>query len=221
MKKLLILSLTLILLAPAVQGRKKQPKAGKVTDNVFHDDKYGFDLILHQDWKAKVGKDKDHLRLRLIQRKYDVPSDYINAPDYTKIPTLTVYVDTSSFGAHVFLDSLINEEFKSDQKKDILKEFEILNERELIPKRRSRIEIGGESALIWKAQAKYTKEVAESASSSTYKWVKRSYGGAIAVLKHGDYIVLFHVITEWEFFEPVLVEVMPMIQSIAFPEDEE
>lgn len=220
MKRLLILGLTLALLAPATHARKKQAKAGKVIDNVFTDSKYGFKMTVHENWKSKVGKAKSNVRLRLTQRKYGIPSDYIKAPDYTKIPMVVVYVDTTSLGVHAFIDSLTNVDYKSKQKKAILKEFDILNEVELIPKRRSRIEIAGKSALIWKGQARYTKEVSESASSATGKWVKSEYGGAIAAVKVGKNIILIHVMTEWGYFDPVMYEVLPMITGLTFQEDE-
>ena len=221
MKKLLILGMALILLAPTIEARKKQKKAGTITDKVYHDDKYGIDLTLHENWKVKVGKEKDNVRLRLTQRKYEIPSDYIDAPDYTKVPSVTMYIDTTSFGVHVFIDSLISEVYKSNQKKAILKEFDFLNERDVVPKRRSRLEIAGESALIWKGEAKYTKEVSESATSSMGKFVKRSYGGAIVAVKMGENILLFHVMTEWEYFEPVMQEVLPMITSLVILEEDE
>jgi hypothetical protein len=220
MKRLLILGLTLALLAPATQARKKQGKAGKITDNVFLDSKYGFSITVHENWKAKPGKAKKNVRLRLTQRKYGIPSDYTRSPDYTKIPMLVVYVDTTSLGVHAFIDSLTNVDYRSKQKKAILKEFDFLGEPELIPKRRSRIEIDGNSGLIWKGQAKYTKEIQESASSIGGKRVKSSYGGAIAAVKIGKNIILIHLMTEWGYFDQVMLEVLPMISGMTFEEDE-
>ena len=220
MKKFLVFGTILLLLATAVDARKKQKKAGVITDSVFQDSQYGFELTMHDNWKVKIGKAKDKVRLRLTQRNPGIPAEYINAKDYTTIPQFVVYVDTSSFGPHVFIDSLTNQDFKSKQKKEMFKEFEILSESELIPKRRSRLEIAGESALLWRGQAKYTKEVQTSASSTSGKWVKSSYGGAIAAVKMGDHIILFYVMTEWEFLEPVLHEVMQVVKSLTFPEED-
>jgi hypothetical protein len=207
--------------APAVGARKKQKKAGTIADNVYHDDKYGFDLTVHENWKVKINKDKNKARLLLTQRNFTIPSDYIDAPDYTHTPQLVLYVDTTTFGVHTFIDSLTSDNYSSKQKKEILKEFEFLNERDLIPKRRSRMEIAGESGVLWKAQAKYMKEVQRSASSASGKRVRREYGGAIAAVRLGENIVLFHLMTEWEYLEPVLVEVLPMIKSLAVPQEDE
>ena len=221
MKRLLILCLMLMMCAPVVNARKKAKKAGTITDNVYHDDTYGFDITLHENWKVKISKDKKKVRLLLTQKNYAIPSDYTEAPDYTYTPQVVMYVDTSTFGVHAFIDSLTAENYRSKQKNEILKEFEFLNEPDRVPKRRSRMEIGGESGVLWKAQANYMKEISESASSASGRRVRRQYGGAIAAVKVGDNIVLFHVMTEWEFFEPVLAEVLPMIQSLVVPQDDD
>ncbi|MCK4462358.1 MAG: hypothetical protein KAW46_11180, partial [candidate division Zixibacteria bacterium] len=128
MKRLLVILLALLVMIPAVSARRKKAKAGKVTDNVFVDVKYGFQIDLPDDWKYKVGYDKSHFRLFLIQKNYEVPPDYQDAPDYTQVPRIVIWVDTTTLGAAAFIDSLVSQTYRSDQKKDILKEFELLNE---------------------------------------------------------------------------------------------
>lgn len=221
MKRFAIICMALLMFAPAVDARKKQKKTGTITDNVFHDDTYGFDFTVSDNWKAKVSKLKDNVRLTLTQRNYAIPSDYIDSPDYTYIPQVVIYVDTSTLGVHAFIDSLTTHAYQSKQKKNILKEFEFLAEPDRIPKRRSRMEIAGESAVVWKAEANYMKEIQTSASSASGRRVNRKFGGAIVAVKLDSNIVLFHVMTELEFFEPVLREVLPMIKSMAVPEEDE
>ena len=221
MKKLLLLVLALLLMVPTADARRKGKKAGEITGKVFRDNVYGFELTLHDNWKAKIGKDGENVRLYLTARNYGVPSDYQVDPNYTKVPDLVVFVDTSSLSAHTFIDSLTSPNFKSGQKSEILKDFAILNEPELIPMQRSRMEIGGESALLWKAQAKYKKEVQDGANSMSGKIFYRSYGAAIAAVKIDNYIVLFHVMSEWEFFDAVLKEAQPMIESLKILKEED
>ena len=221
MKKLLLLILALLLTVPTADARRKSKKAGGITDNVFRDNVYDFELTIHDNWKAKIGKEKASVRLYLTAKNYGIPSDYMDAKDYTKVPELVVFVDTSSLSAHTFIDSLTSRDFKSGQKSDILKDFAILNEPELIPMQRSRMEIGGESALLWKAQAKYKKEVSTSVTSTSGKLVNRSFGGAIAAVKIDKYIVLFQVMSEWEFFDAVLEEAQPMIESLNILKEED
>jgi hypothetical protein len=219
MKKLVILILAGLMLAPMADARRKKPKAGKLDGNVYTDNQYGFQLTVHENWKARVNKDDDRVRLTITKKNYAIPTDFMNAPDYTKIPRIVVYVDTSSLGAHALVDSLTSETFSSDQKKEIVKEFEIFQRSDVydgpvVPKGRSRLEVDGESGLMWKGQVKYKQVVSTSASSVGGKLVRSSYGGAIGAVKHGDNIYLFHVMCEWEYVATILAEVEMTIRSL-------
>lgn len=221
MKRLIIIGLALLIAAPSIDARRKSAKSGTLENGVFTDAEYGFQLTVPDSWKAKLGKEKDDVRLLLTKRNYDIPADYIDVPDYTQIPMVTVYVDTTTLGEHAFLDSLLSPDFNSDQKKGILKEFSILNERDLVPKKRSRLEIGGEAGLLWTAEAKYMKEIQTSMGSASGMRVRRSYGGAVAAVKKDNMIVLFHVMTEYEYFDPIMAEVSQIIQSLKFTGEDE
>ncbi len=219
MKKLVILILVGLMMAPMAEARRKKPKAGVLDGNVYTDKNYGFQLTVHENWKARVNKQDDRVRLTITKKNYAIPNDFMNAPDYTKIPRISVYVDTCSLGAHAFIDSLTSESFKSDQKKDIIKEFEIFQHSEVydgpvVPKGRSRLEVDGESGLMWKGQVKYKQIVATSASSVGGKLVRSSYGSAIGAVKHGDNIYLFHVMCEWQYVATILAEVEMTIRSL-------
>jgi hypothetical protein len=220
MKRLIILGIALLVAVPTVDARRKVAKAGTIENNLFTDADNGIELTIHENWKAKLGKDKDRIRLLLTKRTYDIPSDYIDAPDYTQVPMLTVYLDTTTLGAYAFIDSLMSESFRSKQKDEIARDFPILNERDIVPKKRSRFEVDGEAGLVWSAQAKYMKEIQSSMGSSSGTRVRRSYGGAIAAVKKGDKIILFHVMTEYEFFDPIMAEVMEIIQSLKFADED-
>jgi hypothetical protein len=200
--------------APVAEARRKEKKGGEIVGNQYKDVEYGLELTLGENWKPKVGKAGEEVRLTLVQRDYAIPPDYTNVPDYAQIPLVIVYVDTTTLGTHAFIDSLISPTYKSNQKNAIQKEFEILNEQDLIPLQRSRLDLAGESALMWKARANYKKDIQISTSSSTYKKVSRSFGGAIAAVKIEQNIILFYIISEWEYFDPVLTEVLPMIESL-------
>jgi len=221
MKRILIIILAMLLAVPVAEARRKTKKAGDIEGDQYQDNIYNFRIKIHENWKPKVGKEDDKVRLVLTQRNYGIPQDYINVKDYTKTPQVIVYVDTSSLGATVFIDSLASTSFKSGQKGDIIKEFEILSEPDLIPMQRSHLEIAGQPGLMWKLQAKYMKEIQMSASSTSGTRVRRSYGGAVAAVRIGPNIVLFYTMAEWEFFESVLTEVVPMVESCTVPEEEE
>jgi len=220
MKRLLLFALVLLLAVPAVEAGRKRKKAGKLDDSVFTDEKYEFSLTVHENWKARIRKDKDSYRLVLTQKNYGIPPDYQRVPDYTRVPRLAIFADTSTAGVYPFLDSLLSDSYKSDQKKSVVKECEILFESELVPMGRKRAEIGGSSAVIWQGKSKYMKEIQETAGSVAGKRVYGAYGGAIIVTKKENVIVLFHVMCEWQFYESVMSEVMSIVTSLKWPGDE-
>lgn len=218
MKRFALLVLLAMLAVPTAEAGRKSKKAGKLKDAVFIDERYGFELTVHENWKAKVQKDDDDFRLVLTQKSYGIPPDYQRVPDYTKVPKLIVYASKSEMGPFPFLDSLMSESYESSRKKDILREFEFLQESDIVPMGRRRAEVGGESGVLWKGKSKYVKDIQESAGSVSGKRVYGAYGGAIIVTRKDETIVLFHVMAEWQFFESVMSEVMTMIASFEWSE---
>ena len=129
----------------------------------------------------------------------------------------------------VFIDSLVSSTFNSGQKKDILKEFEILSshiggsgftQEELVPRNKSVVELDGQRGELWTGQIKYRNEVAVSASSLGGKRVYGAYGGAIVAVKNGNTIVLFHVMSEWNYFENELRDAMTVIKSLTWQKEQ-
>ena len=225
MKKMIYNSIVIVLLglmiAPAVDAGRKVKKTGKVVDGVFTDAKYSFTIKMDSEWKNKMNKAEKQIRLIMTQKDFQVPPDYINTPAYTKEPRIVLYADTTSMGIGPFIDSLVSDSYESDQKKEILKEFEILYEPKLTPRGKKRLSIAGQKGYIWKARANYTNEVATSASSIGGKRVYGSYGGAIIGVKKDDLVILFHVICEFQYFEAIYNRTVQFANSIEWAETED
>ena len=226
MRKIFIGAMLLLLMAPMLEARRKRDKAGRISDGVYQDKEYAFSLEMDEAWKVNIMKNEEQLRLVFVEKNYQVPNDYTETPDFTKVPRLAVYVDTTSMSVYAFIDSLLSETFESDQKNDIRKEFEILTlsespeVKDIIPRGVNRTEISGEKAMIWSAQAKYVKEVPVSASSSAAKRVYGEYGASIVGIKRGDRIYLFHLICEWPYFEEIQADILGIINTIGWTDTE-
>ncbi len=228
MRRLLIVALVLVTAVPALQARRVKEKAGSLKKGVYVDKKFGFDLTLNDAWKVKVEDNDNNYRLILTKVNYDIPPDYMDTPDYTKIPRLVVYADTSSLTPEVFIDSLVSESFSSKQKNEIVREFEILSrhiggsgftQEDLVPRNKSLVELDGHRGELWTGQIKYKNDVAVSASSLGGKRVNGAYGGAIVAVKDGKNIILFHIMTEWNYFEHELKDAMTVIKSLKWQSD--
>lgn len=214
MKRLISLLLVILAVVPVAEAARKKAAAGNIQDGVFKDSKFGFELKLLDTWKPIVGKDEDNVRLAVVERKPGIPARYANAVDYTVIPRIAVFVDTSSLGATALLDSVLSPTFKSKQKKDIAKEFEFLSQSDIIPRNKKFVQIDGEAAVVWEGAVKYTKDIAASASSSAGVRVSGGYNGVIVATKHDKTVVLFHMMCESDFFDDVFRQSMEMINSL-------
>lgn len=224
MKKFIVICLLFTLAAPCIYARKPKKKAGEVKEQVYSDKTYNFEIEFLKNWKYRISKLKENFRVTLTQKNYEVPPDYLDAPDYTQVPRLVIYADTSTMAPLPFLDSLLSDSYSSDQKKEMLKEFEILHDYtdgrdEVVPRSRKPITVNDNKGVLWTAQGKYVKEVSLSSSSNATdadynKRVYGAYGGAIAAVRKDDQIVVFHLICEWTYFPTVFEEVMSMVNSL-------
>lgn len=221
-----LISICLALLVTTAWARGKREKAGEIANNVYTDNAYDFSVTLPETWKAKVYVDKDPVRLSLTQINFEVPNDYINTPEHTKTPKIVVFADTTSLSEMDFIDSLVSPNFQSPQKKEMMKEFEILvsgpfgdaKVEQVSPRRRSPITLGEQQGVIWSGQAKYTKEISVSASSIGGKRVNAAYGGSILAFKNGKNIVVFHMICEWLYFPSIDKDLQGIASTLTWKE---
>ena len=225
MKKLILACLIVALAAPGLQARKKKDQAGKVQDKVFTDNKYNFSISINEGWKYKIQPDKNNFRLVLTQKNYEIPADYMDAQDYTKIPRIIFYADTTSMSAMVFLDSLLNDTYSSRQKKEILKEFEILNDQAIedgatrqktITKKRTTLPVGGQAGAIWQGQSDYRKPIPHPSDVNKGMMVSAAYGGGIVVARNDNIVVLCHVICELDYFGDIMKEMVEIVTSLTW-----
>ncbi len=217
MKRLLIMLLAFLLFVNVADARRKKEVAGTITDGVYQDNRFGFKFKVHPNWQTRLKKDEDNFRLVLTQKNYGIPPDYQSAPDYTYIPRMIIFADTSSMSPNDMLDSLRSNTFKSKQKKEMLSEFELLNQQDIIPKDKKMPQIAGESGIVWEGEAKYTKEVQSSQSSNAGMRVYGAYSGNIIIVKSdAGHMLVIHLMCERNFHDAVYAEVAEMLGSLTF-----
>ncbi len=226
MKKLMIINLMLAVGISTVYAGRQKDLAGTVENNVYKDKKYNFTLNVNNDWKPNLQKNEDNFRLLLTQRNYEIPTAYINAPDYTQIPRIVLWTDTTSLHPFAFLDSLLSNTWRSSQKKELLKELEILStvpasgtqREQAVPRARKPVELGGQQGVIWQAKSKYVKEITSVGADAGTR-INGAYGGVIVAVKKDNRIYVFHLMTEWDFFEGVVQQALKIISTLSFAEN--
>ncbi|MDZ4722430.1 MAG: hypothetical protein SGI97_00740 [candidate division Zixibacteria bacterium] len=216
MKQMLFAALVLAIACSSAEAGRKKEKAGDLEGRIYQDNSYDFSLTVNENWRSKIGAEKSNFRLILTQTNHNIPPDYLETPDYAQVPRLAIFADTTTLSASAFLDSLLSRSFASKQKSEILKEFDILSEPDVVPKGKKPMTLAGQTAMRWDGQAKYMKEVSLSASSVGGKRINSSYGGSIVAVKKDNTVILFHLICEWPSYEQVSGEAMSIINSLAW-----
>ena len=223
MKKWLITALALTFLIPSLDARRPKPRAGDVDDNVYTDKTYNFKLTVPEDWKSTVKLEEENFRLMLVKKNYGTPAYYASAPENTYVPRLSVYVGEAPMGPFEYIDSLLSHSYDTDQKDELMREFEIMNEQlvgsgterlDISPRSRRAIEINGMLGSLWTAQVNYFRTITLSASAQAARRVPGTWGGAVLAIKNGDKMLLMHMMCEWNFFEANLESFMQVIQSL-------
>jgi hypothetical protein len=218
MKRLLIALLMMTLVFSVAEGRKKGDKSGEVAGNTYIDGTYPFKLTFNDAWKYTMKKGEDKIRLILTQKKYDIPPAYTHAPNYTTVPKITVMVDTTSLSLDMFVDSLLSNAYKSDQKKAITSEFPILFGDYQVRKR-FKLPAGASEGIQVLAQLQYTISVQGSGSGSDRgEIVTDFYGGSIFFAKKDNNIYMLHFIGEWRYFDSLQKDFAEVIKGFEFTE---
>jgi len=115
----------------ARRGKKKKKKArtGVFEKGKYTDKTYGFSVDIVEGWKVKVSNEGKRLRFIAQKKNYATPRWLRGGELLTIIPTLKVYVDTTSMTGRQFADSLSSKSYQSEQKEAIRDEFRIYQKR--------------------------------------------------------------------------------------------
>jgi hypothetical protein len=220
MKRFLVISLVVLMFIPAVFAARKKEMAGTVNENTYTDSKFPVKLTVLPDWTTKVKKAEENIRLVMIQKNWRIPDRYKNSPDYTMIPRLVMFVDTTNLSSTAFMDSILSQSYKSKAKKIIQNDFEFLGLQNVVQKNKKIMTLAGETASMWQAEAKYVKEISESASSSSGIRVSGAYSGVLWVVKKDNNVVLFELQCEADFYESIVSDVLKIINSLSWAKPE-
>jgi hypothetical protein len=213
MKRLIIIVLALLMAVPVVDARRRKKPAGDIEGSTYTDNKYGFTMKIDDNWKARIQENDSHTRLILTQKNYAIPTYYATTPDYTAVPRFVIWADTVSMGVFPFIDSLLSETYESDQKNDMMNEFEFFREDDITPRGRSSFELDSARGVAWTGVAKYVKEVQSSAGAVGGKRVGGGYGAAVMAAKKDSLMVVMYMMCEEDYFDAVLVEIKNMVDN--------
>ncbi len=185
------------------------------------DSKYGFSLAIPEGWDTSIKKDKYKTRLILTKKRYEIPSAYRHAPGYTQIPKATVYVDTTSMQLNMFIDSLLSDEYKSDQKNKMLEEFKILF-GDFVQKTRTKTSLGETDGMLISGERRYTLRVQKAGfDSDEADLITDFYGGTIFSTKKDNLIFIIHFISENRYFSTENQDFLKLLNGFTILKEKE
>jgi hypothetical protein len=217
MKRLLVFVLAMLVVVPCIDARRKKKRAGMIEGTTFIDGKHGFSLSIHDNWKPTVQNIDDRIRIVTTQKQWQTPPRFQGVPGYTQVPRYVIWADTSSMGVFPFIDSLVSDSYKSEQKSDMLREFEFFLEGPVVPLGQSPFKMGDVEGLIWRGRVKYVHDIE---GTFGHERVEGGYGAAILAAKKADLIVVMYTVSEEEYIDAVLVEVREMAGTFRWKGEE-
>jgi len=222
MKKILIAVLALAMMVNLAAARRGAKKAGEITDGVYYDRTYDFSLEIPEDvWNTSIKKDKDRVRLILTKDQYDIPIHFTHAPNYTQVPRITVYIDTLPMDLRMYVDSLLSDEYKSDQKNKIIEEFDLLF-GDYNPRSMTKVKVADAEGYFTMGERQYTMTVAKAGSEADRgDVVTEYYGGGIYFFEHDNHVYMFHFICENLYASVEIQDFTKLMEGFAFVDDDD
>jgi len=187
--------LLLLLVSPLMAAKK----AGEITEGVFTDNDFNYSFKVPESWSDNIRKSTSPLRINLHQKDYPVPRDYIGGnEDYAQVPTMVIFVDTTSLSAKAFTDSLLSESFSSKQKKFFLKNMRLFGRYYEVLKRRE-YTFQDNLAVLLDARQQYSREIQSSSGSDKADIVNDYVGGGLFITVRDGIVFILEMEYEYQF----------------------
>lgn len=210
-KTALILFLAVLFCLPTAFARKKKDKTGVIAENVYTDAEYGFKLTILGNWQGKVFTEPSNYRLQVEQTNPEIPPEYAEYADEMPLPSMDIYLATVDMPPLAFVDSLLSDSYKSEQKKEIFKDIDVhdeeINFRGIATRIKTAIKVGELEGVQWEGTARYDIKMGEQSISN------ETAIGLIGVRK-GEHIVLFLTGHDKRYFRKLFDEALDMAKSI-------
>lgn len=212
-KRVLYLFLTIILVAAMAQAKKN--KTAVVKDNIATDLKYGWQITVRDNWKAKNLKEPSVERLFMEKKNYLV-NPYVDTYDgeYT-IPRAMIYVQEFSGSVNDFEALIKNSLVEHRSDNAIISRMGLLRDSEFIIS--GEVIIDSFPALQVFAKRNYERLLVipdrRGFRDAAEKYINDHEVHEIYLIKKGNLIYVFQAYCEREFYESNADEFQSMIRT--------
>lgn len=215
MKRKLTFVLMMVLALSLMGIPLQAKKAGEINEDVYTDAEYNFSFNVPAGWSSKIGKSGKVLRVNLDQTSAVPPRHFQgDLRDYMQIPTIKVLVDTTSLSVDEFIDNLLDSEFKSKQKKGLMKYLTLISKIHEVQKR-SKVTFADAKATVLEARQSYSMEVSRRGSDKAEVLNDYKYGSIFFTVRDGK-VYIIHMICEYQTSGPLINIFNAMLNSLKF-----
>ncbi len=226
MKRQVCIALAFLFMFSLITVPVQAKKAGEVKDKVYTDFTYAFSFSIPGKWSVQVKKSKSPLRLSMEERSPVPPQQFQGElRDYMQIPMIKVLADTTSLTCDQFVKNMLDDEFKSKQKKFFMKSLNLISKPHDILKQ-SDMTFAGSKAIMIEARQPYSMEVskrggddASDRGSDRADVINDNKSGAIFLTVRDGHVIIFHMICEYKTSLPLMGVFNNLVKSLKFNEE--
>ncbi|MEE9555387.1 MAG: hypothetical protein V3W18_13955 [candidate division Zixibacteria bacterium] len=218
-RKILVVLLCLVMAVSIAHAKKE--KTTTIKDNIAVDKKYGWELPVPKNWKAKSQKEPNVERLFMEKKNFMVnPFIQTYGGDYT-IPRVLIFVQEFNGTVDDFQNLIMKslEEHKTDN--EIIKKLGLLQEGEYIISSDVLLESRPIKQIYLKRTYSRMLYITEGggAMGGREEYINDNEVHEIYLIKLDNLIMVFQAYCEREFYEANSQEFESLIRSLKFPEN--
>lgn len=204
-----------LITAVALVAADKRP-TGTTDGNVFRDSAYGFTLQKYDNWKfGKIEKEEPGkprmTRCIITQKSVTYPPEYMGNEDKFTMPTIGVFVDTSSIPLEAYAAELADRKSKSPSRKELTRDFAVLGKGSFVEQ--GPITIDGHKSLLMHFRQDYEVQLYDRIKDQ-YKLKEDAILGDVYLIKRGSIFYILTLTCEREIYRTVNEEAKTMIMSV-------
>jgi hypothetical protein len=197
----------------------KQEKTGRIEKDTLVDSKYGYELRVLSNWKIQLEKEPSLVRATITKKNYQVNKASTLFEEERLIPTIIIFIDTTSLSLPEIENSLILGKGTFRNKDEYLMKLDAIASYELI--KTQDIVLDSIRGKAYGYKKSYLRQMIDPSArygpDGTTSVTKEDYFlGEVIVLKKGINLYLIQFTDESEYFSTDENEFSRILQTWKF-----
>lgn len=220
MKKLVsFISIAFFFLVMVQSTPAKQEKTGRIEKDTLVDERYGYELRVLSNWRMQLEKEPSLVRSTITKKNYQVNKASNLFAEERLIPTIIIFVDTTSLSLPEIENSLIQGKGTFRNKDEYLMKLDAIASYELI--KTQDVALDSIKGKVYGYKKSYLRQVIDPSArygpeGATSVTKEDYYLGEVVVLKKGVNLYLIQFTDESEYFSTDEDEFSRILQTWKF-----